>query len=335
MVNNQAMCAQVLKNESERKSAEEWFSALDPRRIPLLAVLPNGEICVCWNTSYTDHAYSEASSPEPPMDQRHCVHDNASVQRDADSNPNSNGSVRVELIDESSRQPTSQSSAEAHNLSTAARCSPSDAASPASSSIFLNLPLSDGGHASDASGTRGGPRPRASDGGAWSAEAGSYQELNVPVHQAARTMRSPPPVGETDARSFWSWTTPFSDVQRALSSMWIDSATQSSTCKRAGTIPSHLHASVLLAFCSSPFLCCVVASHAFGSFQKLSECCMARCRPLQQLWRRIMWLLPALSLESQHRARHCGAGRCCSVSPCRCLLVLVSNYSDACTQTSE
>jgi hypothetical protein len=243
----------VLTNESERQSAHEWFQALNPKAMPLLAVLPNGEICVCWNSTYTDDAQplsSEVHSVAELRNQRLSVNNTSeadsqtAVDLNADLNRNLSDSVPGEALEESSRDGEASDAAHINAVTTC--FSPSDAEGPTihgeSSSIFLNLRDSstvvNAEHASGFSGVTGSSGASSqcewvacSEGGL---RDGHIQDLTFPVHQAARCALLLPPVDRSqNLKPVRFWATPFAGVQRALTSLWNDSTSMTDSARHS------------------------------------------------------------------------------------------------------
>lgn len=231
----------MLKNESEKQSAHVWFDTLDEKSMPLLAVMPNGEICVCWNSSHPDDDEPGRVS-EPVKHQENSTQDSTSAQHQGSS-------ALVEVVEESTTTGTAmaQEPSEAiqmHAIPT--RFSPSDAGSAPSSSIFLNVhdysgdvPATHTDHPSESIGT--GTLTQAQNstldgtGRPGNKEAVPVPALRFPVHRAARSGLPPPPSSGTQSnvsQSLWLWATPFSGVQRALSSLWLDSTSQMDSTQR-------------------------------------------------------------------------------------------------------
>lgn len=233
---------QVLTTESERQSAEEWFKALDPITMPLLAVLPNGEICVCWNSTFTD----DDAIQSPYKHQESSMHDNlnTSPQHPCDSNlrsnanSNSNGLALVEIIEERTGEDVLEASEATQMHAAATQCPASDAESVLSSSIFLH-----GQEFCDAAAQHEGHASTVLDLGGTHCESHSMEGRPVGVNSRGFGQEmSPDPVlvpqnsssgTHNTLKSFCLWATPFSGVQRSLSSFWQDSASQMDSAKHS------------------------------------------------------------------------------------------------------
>lgn len=234
---------QVLANESERLSAEAWFAALNPSSMPLLAVMPSGEICVCWNSTYVDDDLEDRAE-SAPLSQRH----ESSASNELDL-------VEVDVLEEYSGENGHEASMATHTDAMVACSSVAAAASAMSGSIFLN-----GNDVDDVGGMHVGHASNVSDrstgtdahephyGGALAGEGGLQRDLTFPVHHAARSVLMPPQrsnsasIGHQNYRNFsWFWGTPFSSMQRALSSLWQDSPSQMDSAAQRSTERARLH----------------------------------------------------------------------------------------------